>query len=267
MARRVADSKEAVAVALTGTEVWLKAVYEVPLERLLDAIRGEVSEGLTVGGFKIEYREAPIREIEWEGREVSSDPIAFAHVWLRLQPTARGSGVSFSDELAARVLPSDFLPAIEAGVREALFSGPLAGYPVTDISVAVIDGSYHATDSTPEAFRRVGCNACSTALRKTSPILLEPIVTVTVHAPPVSVGNLIADLIRRRGLVSQMSALAESTALEATVPLSEMLGYRAYLEAATQGQATYVVRFSRYAPAPDLGGSDDDPAAMAARAA
>src|SRR5581483_3625362 len=169
---------------------------------------------------------------------------------LRIEPLPAGGGFEFVDGTKGGVIPREYIPAIEKGVREAMESGVLAGYPVVDVKVTVTFGSYHEVDSSEMAFKIAGSMAFKGAMAQASPVVLEPIMSVEVVTPEEFMGDVIGDLNRRRGRIAGQEPRGNTQVISATVPLAEMFGYATDLRSRTQGRATFTMQFSHYEPVP-----------------
>jgi len=178
----------------------------------------------------------------------------YGHVKLRIEPNERGKGIVFTNETVGGVIPKEFIPAVEKGVRESCDRGILAGFPLVDMKIALIDGSYHDVDSSAMAFEVAGSLCLRDGARRANPILLEPIMKVEVVTPEESTGAVIGDLSARRGQITKMTVGMQPQhgvqTLSADVPLSQMFGYATAVRSATQGRATYTMEFGYYAPVP-----------------
>jgi elongation factor G len=174
----------------------------------------------------------------------------YGHVVINLEP-APGEGFDFVNNIKGGVIPSEFLPAVEQGIEEALENGVKAGYPMVDVRVELIDGSYHDVDSSEMAFKVAGSMAVQEAAKKANPVLLEPVMSVEVVVPEDFMGDVIGDLSRRRGKVQGQEQRGNAFVVQAFVPLGEMFGYATDLRSSTQGRATYTMQFERYEQVPD----------------
>ncbi|MDP1718489.1 MAG: elongation factor G, partial [Burkholderiales bacterium] len=175
----------------------------------------------------------------------------FGEVYLRVEPRQRGAGFEFADEVKGGVIPGQFIPAVEKGVRQVLEAGPLAGYPMRDIRVTVYDGKHHAVDSKEVAFVAAGKRAFQDAIGKARPIILEPIVNIEVTVPEASMGDVAGDIASKRGQISGTDALAAGTlVVKGQVPLSEIENYQARLKSVTAGQGSFSIELSHYEPVP-----------------
>ncbi|HEX7365201.1 MAG TPA: elongation factor G, partial [Dehalococcoidia bacterium] len=174
----------------------------------------------------------------------------YGHVWLKLEPIERGSGFRFVDQIRGGDIPKEYVQAIEAGVKEALESGVIAGYPIVDIKATAYDGSYHEVDSSDLAFKMAGSIALKEGARKASPIILEPIMRLEVVMPAQFLGDVIGDLNSRRGHVDGIETHGETCVVRALVPLAETFGYATILRSESQGRATYSLEFHSYRQLP-----------------
>ncbi len=236
----------------TGQTI-ISGMGELHLEIIVDRLLREFKVQANVGKPQVAYKEAITARVEKEGRYVrqTGGRGQYGHCWLRLEPLPPGSGVVFASEIVGGVIPREYIPAIEAGVREAAQSGALAGYPVLDFKATVFDGSYHEVDSSEMAFKIAGSMAFKEANRAAKPIIKEPIMAVEVVTPEQFLGDVIGDLNARRGHVLGMEPEPGGVQkIKAHVPLAEMFGYATDLRSRTQGRATYSMEFSHYAQVP-----------------
>jgi elongation factor G len=233
----------------------ISGMGELHLDIIVDRMRREFNVEATVGKPQVAYRET-IRKVceESEGKFVkqSGGRGQYGHVVLKIEPQEPGKGFEFVDAIKGGVVPREFIPAVEKGVRETLTSGVLAGYPVVDVKVTLVFGSYHDVDSNENAFRMAGSMAFKDGCRRASPVILEPMMAVEVETPEDYAGTVMGDLSSRRGMVQGMDEIAGGGGkiIKAEVPLSEMFGYATSLRSATQGRATYTMEFKHYAEAP-----------------
>lgn len=228
---------------------------ELHLEILIDRMRREFNISANVGKPQVAYRET-IREIiqDVEGKHVkqSGGRGQYGHVIIDMLPLEPGgSGYEFINDIVGGTIPKEFIPAIDKGIREQLKSGPIAGYPVVDIKIRLHYGSYHDVDSSELAFKLAASIAFKDAFKKAKPVLLEPIMKVEIETPEESMGDVIGDLHRRRGIIEGMDDTATGKTVRAQVPLSEMFGYATDLRSQTQGRASYSMEFMRYLEAPN----------------
>jgi elongation factor G len=172
-------------------------------------------------------------------------------VVITLEPTGPGGGYEFVDKITGGVIPKEYIPAVDAGIQEALTNGVLAGYPMVDVRVMLTFGSYHDVDSSEMAFKIAGSMAVKEAARRASPVILEPVMAVEVVTPEEYMGDVIGDLSSRRGKVEGMEQRGSSQVVRALVPLADMFGYATDLRSRTQGRATYTMQFSAYHEVPD----------------
>lgn len=232
----------------------ISGMGELHLDIIVDRMKREFNVDASVGKPQVAYRET-IRKIclESEGKFIkqSGGRGQYGHVVLKIEPQESGKGYEFVDAIKGGVVPREFIPAVEKGIRETLNSGVLAGYPVVDVKVTLFFGSYHDVDSNENAFRMASSIAFKNGCRKASPVILEPIMAVEVETPEDYAGSVMGDLSSRRGMVQGMSDLISGgKIIKAEVPLSEMFGYSTSLRSATQGRATYTMEFKHYSEAP-----------------
>ncbi len=225
---------------------------ELHLEVLVERMKREFKVEANVGPPQVAYRETIRKSVEQEGKyaKQSGGKGQFGHVWLRLEPGEPGSGYAFENEITGGSIPKEFIPAVDKGLKEAIKSGVLAGYPVVDIKIALTDGSYHEVDSSEIAFRVAASMAFKEGCQKANPIILEPIMGVEVETPEDYMGDVMGDLNRRRGVILGMEDQAGVKALRAEVPLAEMFQYSTTLRSMSQGRATYTMEFKKYQEAP-----------------
>jgi elongation factor G len=190
--------------------------------------------------------------VEQEGKFVrqSGGRGQYGHVYIRIEPQEAGAGYEFVDEVVGGVVPREYIPAVDKGVREQMQNGVLAGYPVVDVKVALYDGSYHDVDSSEMAFKIAGSMAFRDGVRNASPVLLEPIMSVEVVTPDDYMGDVTGDLNRRRGVLQGLDESPAGKIIRAEVPLSEMFGYATDLRSMSQGRATYSMEFGKYSEVP-----------------
>jgi elongation factor G len=228
----------------------ISGMGELHLEVIVDRMLREFRVDANVGRPQVAYRETISRPARAEGRFVrqSGGRGMYGHVWLEVEPLEPGSGVVFENKIVGGVVPREYVPAIESGVREALEGGVIATYPVTDIAVRLVDGSYHEVDSNEAAFKMAGSIGVKEAARKAAPQILQPIMKVEVTTPEEFLGDVMGDITRRRGHLLGTELRGNAQVIRAEVPLSEMFGYATDLRSATQGRATYSMEFSHYQP-------------------
>jgi elongation factor G len=225
---------------------------ELHLEIIVDRMLREFKVDANVGKPQVAYRETIRRPAEAEGRFVrqSGGHGQFGVVELRIEPLPKGSGFEFSDETKGGAIPRNFIPAVEEGVKEAMETGVLAGYPIVDVRATLLDGKYHEVDSSELAFKIAGSMAFKEAADKAQPVLLEPVMDVEVVTPQEFMGDVIGDLNSRRGKILEMETRAGAQVIAARVPLATMFGYATRLRSITQGRATYTMQFAVYEPVP-----------------
>jgi elongation factor G len=231
----------------------MSGMGELHLEILVDRMKREFGVEANVGAPQVAYREAIRKSVEVEGKyaKQTGGRGQYGHVWIKMEPNEAGKGFEFIDAIKGGTVPREYIPAVEKGLRESLPSGVLAGFPVVDIKVTLFDGSYHDVDSNENAFKMAASMAFKEGMRKASPVLLEPMMSVEVETPEDYTGTVMGDLSSRRGMVQGMDdMLGGGKSVKAEVPLSEMFGYSTSLRSATQGRATYTMEFKHYTEAP-----------------
>jgi len=231
----------------------ISGMGELHLEIIVDRMKREFGVEANVGAPQVAYREAIRKPVEIEGKyaKQTGGRGQYGHVWIKMEPNETGKGFEFVDAIKGGTVPREFIPAVEKGLRETLPSGVLAGFPVVDVKVTLFDGSYHDVDSNENAFKMAASMAFKDGMRKASPVLLEPMMSVEVETPEDYTGTVMGDLSSRRGMVQGMEDMpGGSKAVRAEVPLSEMFGYSTSLRSATQGRATYTMEFKHYSEAP-----------------
>jgi elongation factor G len=229
---------------------------ELHLEIIVDRMRREYDVSVNVGRPQIAYLETLRACVEQEGRFVVTETDGgrqYAHVVLHLEPLQRGSGYVFENRASAEIIPEQFVPAIEQGVREQMASGISAGYPVVDVRVTLTGGSCHATDSSELAFRMASSVAFRDGCARAGSLLLEPVMKVEVNTPDAFLGEIGGDIVRRRGTLSGIGECANGKLLRAEVPLAGMFGYATALRSMTRGRATYSMVFGKYIEIPAAG--------------
>ncbi|MEW5724314.1 MAG: EF-Tu/IF-2/RF-3 family GTPase, partial [Thermodesulfobacteriota bacterium] len=236
----------------TGQTI-ISGMGELHLEIIVDRLLREFKVQAAVGRPQVAYRETITRTVEAEGRHVrqTGGRGQYGHVFLRLEPGEPGSGLLYDNKVVGGVVPREYFNAVETGVRQAAGKGAVAGYPVTDLKVTLIDGSYHDVDSSEMAFTIAGSLGLREGLKKAGGILLEPLMEVEVVTPENFLGEVMGDLAARRGRVRGLEARAGVQVVSAEVPLAEMFGYATDLRSRTQGRATFTMQFGRYDSCPE----------------
>ncbi|MCC6863144.1 MAG: elongation factor G [Bryobacterales bacterium] len=235
----------------TGQTI-LSGMGELHLEIIVDRMLREFGVGANVGKPQVAYRETIRTAAQGEGRHVrqTGGHGQYGHVKIRLEPLPSGSGFEFVNEIVGGAVPREFIGPAEAGMKEALEGGILAGYPMSDVKVTLYDGSYHEVDSSELAFKIAGSLALKEAARRAKPVLLEPIMSIEVVVPEEYMGDVIGDLNSRRGRIEGMELRGTSQIVKAMVPLSEMFGYATELRSRTQGRGSFTMHFGRYEEVP-----------------
>jgi elongation factor G len=230
----------------------ISGMGELHLEIIVDRMKREFKVECNVGAPQVAYRETARKTVEQEGKFVrqSGGRGQYGHVWLKLEPQEPGAGYQFVNGIVGGVVPKEYIPAVDKGIQEAMHSGILAGFPVVDIKVTLFDGSYHEVDSSEMAFKIAGSMGFKEAMRKASPVLLEPIMKVEVVTPEDYMGDVMGDINSRRGMIQGMEDSPSGKIVRAEVPLAAMFGYATDLRGATQGRATYSMEFAKYSETP-----------------
>lgn len=227
----------------------ISGMGELHLEVLVDRMLREFRVSASVGKPQVSYRETITTPIRAEGRYIrqTGGHGQYGHVWLELEPLKKGEGYIFENQTTNGVIRQEYIPAVEKGVQEAMESGVLAGYPVVDIKIRLVDGSFHEEDSSSLAFKIAGSMALRNGVQRADPVLLEPIMQVEVVVPEEFVGEVIGDLSSRRAQIEGMEARGPLNAVRAHAPLAEMFGYATSLRSLTQGRGTFTMEFDYYA--------------------
>ena len=235
----------------TGQTI-IAGMGELHLEIIVDRLLREFKVDANVGKPQVAYKETIRKAVKAEGKFVrqSGGRGQYGHVWLEVEPLEQGKGYEFVNKIVGGVIPKEYIPAVDAGVREALTSGVLAGYPVIDVKVTLYDGSYHEVDSSEMAFKVAGSIAFKEAMKKASPVLMEPVMKVEVVVPEEYLGDVIGDINARRGQIEGMEPRGGAQVVRGFVPLAEMFGYATDLRSKTQGRGVYTMQFSHYAEVP-----------------
>jgi elongation factor G len=238
--------------AETGQTI-IAGMGELHLEIIVDRMKREFKVEANVGRPQVAYRETirkKVTEVEGKFIRQSGGKGQYGHVVITLEPAEQGSGFHFEDEIVGGVIPKEFIRPVEAGIKEALETGVLAGYPMVDVKVSLTFGSYHDVDSSEMAFKIAGSMAFKEAARQANPVILEPIMEVEVVTPADFLGDVIGDLSSRRGKIGGMTQRGDAQVVAADVPLAEMFGYSTELRSMTQGRAVYSMQFDYYDEVP-----------------
>ncbi len=230
----------------------ISGMGELHLEIIVDRMKREFKVEANVGKPQVAYRETIRSKVEQEGKFVkqSGGRGQYGHVWLRIEPQEEGKGYEFVNGIVGGVVPREYVPAVDKGIKEAMEGGVIAGYPVVDVKVTIFDGSYHDVDSNEMAFKIAGSMAFKEGFHKARPVLLEPIMKVEVVTPEEYSGDVIGDLNRRRGQIQGMEEGPSGKVITAEVPLAEMFGYATNVRSMSQGRATFTMEFSKYLEVP-----------------
>ena len=226
----------------------ISGMGELHLDVLVDRLRREFKVEANVGRPRVAYREAITREARAEGRFIrqTGGRGQYGHVWLEVQPLERGCGFQFENAIRGTAIPKEFIPAVKSGSQEALESGVLAGYPVIDVKVTLVDGSSHSVDSSEVAFKIAASMAVQEAVKRAGPVLLEPVMRLHLITAGDYLGDILGDLNARRARIQRLEGQGDTQIVEALTPLAETFGYATRLRSLTQGRATYSMEFSHY---------------------
>jgi elongation factor G len=235
----------------TGQTI-ISGMGELHLEIIVDRLLREFKVEANVGQPQVAYRETIRSTVKSEGKFVrqSGGRGQYGHVWLELEPLEPGTGFQFENKIVGGVVPREYIAPVEAGVKEAMLNGVLAGYPMVDIKATIFDGSYHEVDSSEMAFKVAGSMALKDGARKANPVILEPIMRVEITTPEEYMGDIMGDFNSRRGRIEGMESRAGAQVIRGHVPLSEMFGYATTVRSISQGRAVYVMFFSHYDEVP-----------------
>ncbi|HCO11956.1 MAG TPA: elongation factor G, partial [Desulfonauticus sp.] len=233
-------------------DMLLAGMGQLHIETTVEKVKRRYKVGIVLKTPKIPYRETIKGKAEVQGKykKQTGGRGQYGDCWIRLEPLPRGGGYEFVDAIVGGVIPKQYIPAVDAGIQEAAKKGVLAGYPVVDFKVTLYDGSYHSVDSSEMAFKIAGSMAFKKAVEKCKPVLLEPIINVTVYIPDEYMGDVIGDISSRRGKVLGSDSQNGITEVKAQVPMAEMLTYAQSLTAMTSGQGTYTMEFDHYEEVP-----------------
>ncbi len=235
----------------TGQTI-IAGMGELHLEIIVDRLQREFKVEANVGKPQVAYKETIRKPAKVEGKFIrqSGGRGQYGHVWMEFEPLERGQGFQFENLIVGGVVPKEYVPAVQAGIEEAMQNGILAGYPVIDLKAKLVDGSYHEVDSSEMAFKIAASIALKAAADKCDPVLLEPMMKVEVTVPEEYMGDIMGDINSRRGRIEGMEARGNAQVIRAYVPLAEMFGYATTLRSKTQGRGTYVMQFDHYEEVP-----------------
>jgi elongation factor G len=238
------------------------------LDHVVDILKRTANLEFNIGAPQIAYRETVSWQVTRDHtyKKQSGGTGQFARIKIVCAPLPPGGGFIFEDKVIGGNVPKDYVPGIEKGLESVLASGMLAGFPVVDLGVTLVDGAYHEQDSSPLAFEIAARGALKEALREAGPVLLEPVMNLEVLTPDEHAGTIISDIKARRGEIQQQGSRASATRIVAAVPLATLLGYRNNLHALSRGQATFEMQFSHYALVSRAGGDDPFRPAIGMRA-
>jgi elongation factor G len=236
----------------TGQTI-IAGMGELHLEIIVDRLMREFNVEANIGRPQVAYRETVSKRVEKvEGKFVrqTGGSGQYGHVYINLEAAAPGEGYSFTDKVVGGRIPKEYISSVNAGIQEAMAAGVLAGFPVVDIKVELIDGSYHEVDSSERAFKIAGSIAFKEAMKRANPKMLEPMMAVEVETPEDYLGDVMGNLNARRGRVEELQPTKAAQLVTASVPLGEMFGYATDLRSMTQGRATFTMQFDHYAEVP-----------------
>ncbi len=234
-------------------ETIISGMGELHLEIIIDRTKREFGVEADIGRPQVAYKETITSESEAEGRYIrqSGGRGQYGHVWLKVKPLEQGKGFVFINKIKGGIIPQEFIPAVEKGVKEALSKGILAGYPITNIETTLYDGSFHEVDSSEIAFKIAGAIALQEAAKRAKPVILEPIMKIQVITPLEFLGDVTGDLNAKRGRIEAINDRLNVKVIDAKVPLAEMFGYATKLRSMTQGRGTFTMEFDRYEEVPN----------------
>ncbi|MDO8490907.1 MAG: elongation factor G [Dehalococcoidia bacterium] len=233
-------------------QMLISGMGELHLEVLVERMFREFKVEANVGRPQVAYKEAITTAVKVEGRFIKQfgGRGQYGHVWLELEPLARGSGFEFENRVVGGTIPREYIPAVQAGIKEAMDNGVIAGYPVIDVKAYLVDGSFHQVDSSEIAFKMAGSIALKEGVTRAKPVLLEPIMKIEVISPEQYLGDIIADMNARRGHIESMEVRGNAQIIKAHIPLAETFGYATDLRSMTQGRAVYSIEFYQYQQVP-----------------
>jgi elongation factor G len=259
------DSSLRVSTNKESGQTIIQFAGELHLEIIVDRLRSNFKIEASLGKPHVLYRETIRKSSQSEGKFIrqSGHKGQYAHVNIRMEPNP-GNGYEFVNEITGGSIPEKYMTPIDAGIRQAMQGGVLAGHEMMDIKITLYDGSYHECDSTEMAFKIAAAMAFKEAAKKASPVLMEPVMSVEIVVPEDFIGVIVGDLNSRRGYIEGMEHRSGSQVIKATVPLSEMFGYATTMRSSTQGRATFAMHFARYEQRPKLPGDGDETAGVVA---
>ena len=230
----------------------ISGMGELHLDIIVDRLLREFRVGCNVGNPQVAYRETIRKTVKAEGKFIrqSGGKGQYGHCWLEIRPLEMGAGFTFDNKVVGGAIPKEYIAPIEAGVKEAMENGVVAGYPMVDIGVTVYDGSFHEVDSSEMAFKIAGSMGFKAGAEKASPVLLEPYMKVDITVPEEYMGDVIGDVNSRRGRIEGMEARNGAQVIHSFVPLASMFGYATDLRSKTQGRGTYTMQVDHYEEVP-----------------
>lgn len=255
------DPSFQVAIDSGSGETLLRGRDEIHLDSKVDILKRIHKIDVNVGAPQVGYREAITRraEVDYAYKKITGATGQFARVILEIEPNERGKGCAFESRAVPEVVPEEFIPGVEMGLSSVMVSGVVAGFPLLDVKVSLVDGAYHEVDSSAAAFEIAARVALCEGLRKAGPVLLEPVMKVEVATSEAYLGGVIGDLNARLGRIVGTGTRGREQTVEAMVPLASMLGYAGKLHLMSQGRASFIMHFDHYAPVPSPDDSDPPP--------
>ena len=225
---------------------------ELHLEVLADRLKREFKVNINIGNPQVSYKEGITKSVEQDTKyaKQSGGRGQYGHVVITVEPNELGKGFEFENQIVGGVIPKEYIPSVKKGIEEATQNGVLAGFPIEDVKITLTYGSYHDVDSNEMSFKIAGSMAFKEAVKKASPILLEPIMSLEVTTPDEYLGSVNGDITSRRGIMKGMSLKNNFQIISAEVPLAQMFGYATELRSLTQGRAVFTMQFSHYSPLP-----------------
>ncbi|HLQ74499.1 MAG TPA: elongation factor G [Alloiococcus sp.] len=234
-------------------ETLIAGMGELHLDIIVDRLKREFKVEATVGNPQVSYRETFTKTVEAEGKFVrqSGGKGQYGHVWIEFSPGEEGEGYEFEDAIVGGVVPREYIPSVDAGLKAAMENGVLAGYPLVDVKAKLYDGSYHDVDSSESAFKVAASLALRNAAKKAGPVILEPVMAVDITIPEEYLGDVMGHISARRGQIEGQTPRGNAIIVKGFIPLSEMFGYATTLRSATQGRGTFSMQFDHYSPVPN----------------
>lgn len=247
------DPSLKISVDKETSQTLLSGMGELHLEIIVDRLKREYGVNTKTGSPRVAYRETIEKSIEKEGKYIkqSGGRGQYGHVVLRIEPLKHGEGIIFENKIVGGAIPKEYIPAVKKGVIEKAQLGVLAGYPIVDVKITLLDGSFHEVDSSEQAFKNAAAKAFRDAAIDANLTLLEPIMLITITTPNDYLGEIIGDLNKRRGIIQDVTDITAGKEIKAKIPLAEMFGYSTIIRSITQGRANYIMEFNSHLPVPE----------------